>query len=263
MFAPVTLFGESVTFTRVPSELILERLAEGPSSNSARFKTLVELFEEVGCDGTALTEQEVRNSREPNIICTRLGDLEETIIVGAHFDKGRTGGGIVDNWSGAALLPSLYQSLGALKLRHKFLFVGFTGEEVGLLGSKTFVKAAGKAELKKVAALINLDTLGLSSSKVWSSRSDPRLVNILAAIARAMNVPLTGVNIEAVGTTDSEPFRRKGVPVITIHSVTRDNLRILHTQYDALKAVNSEDYLQTYLLVAAFLTFLDGELSKP
>lgn len=68
-----------------------------------------------------------------------MGESPETIVVGAHFDHISAGSGVVDNWSGASLLPSLVQSLNNAPRHHTFVFIGFAGEEQGLIGSDYYV----------------------------------------------------------------------------------------------------------------------------
>ncbi len=75
----------------------------------------------------------------------------------------------MDNWTGAALLPSLYEGLAGVPRRHTFRFVAFSAEERGLLGSKAYVAELGKSH-EVVTAMVNLDTLGLSESEVWVRR---------------------------------------------------------------------------------------------
>jgi Zn-dependent M28 family amino/carboxypeptidase len=109
----------------------------------------------------------MKGSRSPNVICTLPGESGAVILTGAHFDFSGRGKGVVDNWSGAALLPSLYQSLADRPRRHTFVFVGYTGEEAGLLGSQSYVKQLTPEQRSKIAAAVNLDCLGLSSTKLW------------------------------------------------------------------------------------------------
>ncbi len=90
------------------------------------------------------------------------------------------------------MLASLFQSLTDSPRKHTFVFVGFTGEEEGLVGSAFYVKHLAKDQLANIEAMINLDTLGLSSTEVWVSQSDPLLVNRLAAIARSLKLPISG-----------------------------------------------------------------------
>ena len=85
------------------------------------------------------------------------------------------------------------------------------------------------------------------------------MVAALALIAKQMNVPVTGVNVEQVGSTDAEQFAERKIPRITIHSLTQEtwNAHILHTPKDKLSAMRLDDYYQTYRLVAAYVVFLD------
>ena len=121
-----------VEFSRVNAAVIQGRLEMVQRKNSDRQKVLKDLFREVGC--TDLSEQRVPGSREPNIICAHDGAEPGVITVGAHYDAEGHGTAAVDDWSGASLLPSLYQSIETKARRHRFIFVGFSGEEAGLIG---------------------------------------------------------------------------------------------------------------------------------
>lgn len=182
---------------------------------------------------------------------------QATIVVGAHFDHVSQGDGIVDNWSGASLLPSLFQSLAGSPRKHTFVFIGFTGEEEGLVGSAFYVKHLAKDQLANIEAVINLDTLGLGSTEVWVSQSDPLLVNQLATIAKILKLPVTGMNVNGVGKSDEESFIEKNVCTITIHSVTPETLHVLHSSSDNPGAIRFSDYYDTYRLLASYLAALD------
>jgi len=74
-----------------------------------------------------------------------------------------------------------------------------------------------------------------------------------------LNIPVTAVNVEQVGSTDSEQFAARGVPSITIHSLTQEtwNAHILHTSKDKFSAMKLDNYYQTYRLLSAYVAFLD------
>ena len=118
------------------------------------------------------------------------------------------GNGVIDNWSGASLLPSLYQGIAGVPRRHTFRFVALSGEEKGLVGSKAYVRELGKTH-EQVIAMVNMDTLGLAETEVWASHADPKLFQFMDIIATALKLPVSGVNAERVGSTDSESFREK------------------------------------------------------
>jgi hypothetical protein len=247
-------------FHQVPRALVENRLLHVPQSNDGREAELKNLFASVGCKQSEIQEQPVRRHDPPNVTCTLPGITPSLIIVGAHLDHVTKGAGIVDDWSGAAMLPSLYASLETIPRKHTFLFTAFTDEEKGLVGSRFYVRKLDPDDRLKIQAMVNLECLGLSTSEVWTHHADPTLLSGLTGVAKALRLPLTGVNVENVGRDDAMSFRDDHIPTITIHSVTNSTLRVLHSWNDAPAAINQTDYYQTYNLVAAYLAFLDLEL---
>jgi len=241
-------------------EIIEQRLRQYQGDNKQREATLKALFEASGCRGDKLAEQPVKHVKEPNVICTLPGSTPSVIVVGAHFDRVKQSDGVADNWSGASLLPSLFEGLAAQERRHTFVFIGFTAEEEGEIGSKFYVKQLSKEQKTAIRAMVNMDTLGVSSTKVWQSHADKELSNLLGQLAGAMKLPLAGVNVENIGSTDSEQFREAGIPAMTIHSITQETWPILHSPRDQLAAIKLDDFYQTYRLIAAYLSFIDTKL---
>lgn len=252
--------GARIQFRELPQQVIQERFEAAPYKNPQRRETLKKFFEEAGCQGAQLAEQHLKGKRPPNVICTSPGATNSIILVGAHFDHVPLGEGVIDNWSGASLLPSLYQSIADRPRKHTFVFVGFTEEEKGLVGSKFYVKQLTSDQIARTRAMVNLDSLGLGPTKVWASRADPALLNALAVVAEALNLPLKGVNVDRVGRDDAIPFASKKLPTISIHSVTQETWRILHTPKDEMAAASLADFYQSYRLVAAYLAYLDETL---
>ncbi len=258
--APVaTTSTPAVRFIPISREVIEVRLQQFETTNAKRKSRLQRMFQEAGCTGERLREGRVKGSSLPNLVCTLPGETEGMILVGAHYDLAELGKGVADNWTGAALLPTLLESLAGHARRHTFVFVGFTDEEKGLVGSKFYVSQLAPEEKQKVRAMVNLDTLGLSPTKVWVSRADHKLLTALGAVARAMKLPLQGIDVDKVGSSDSESFAQQNIPAITIHSVTQETLPILHSPKDRLEAVRLDDYYQSYRLIAAYLSFLDTQ----
>lgn len=248
-----------IHFAPVPSEVVEQRLKAYTVKNNSREPAVRMLFEDAGCGDDKLSEQKVGGTKAPNLICTLSGSSETEIVVGAHFDLIEAGHGVIDNWTGASLLPSLYQGLDTIPRRHTFRFVAFAGEEKGLLGSHAYVKQVLKTH-EPVVAMVNMDTLGLAESEVWVSGSDPKLMGMLQGTAQATHLPLTGMNVPDGASTDSASFMAKRIPAITIHSLTPGALTLLHSRNDKIEAVNLERYYRTYRLVLAFAAVLDSQL---
>jgi len=248
---------QSRRYFQVQPDVIEDRLHLYHGKDAERRVTLTRLFEEVGCIGDRLEVQMVEKADAPNVICTLPGSTEEVIVVGAHFDRVDKGDGVADNWSGASLLPSLYQSLSSEKRWHTFVFIGFSDEEEGFLGSKFYADHLTKEELASIQSMINLDTLGLDSTRVWASRSNPDLVSLLDEVAASTKLPLDVMDVEHVGNSDGSSFRRHNVPVLTLHSVTPGNIKILHSKKDKFSAIHLDDYYDSYKLIVSYLVTLD------
>lgn len=98
-----------------------------------------------------------------------------TVVLGAHFDhlgfgedgnsreverKGLIHNGADDNASGTAALIELARMLKSAKLKHNnYLFIAFSGEELGLYGSKYFTEHPS-VDLSGVNYMINMDMVG-------------------------------------------------------------------------------------------------------
>jgi Peptidase family M28 len=246
-----------VQATYVLAEKVQQRLDEYKGDDTKREAALLQMFRDAGCAPENLSEQPVPHRKQPNVICVLPGRESATIVVGAHFDHVSDGQGVVDNWSGASMLPSLLQSLMGAPRKHTYIFVGFTGEEDGLLGSAFYVKHLPAEQLAKIESMVNLDTMGLGPTLVWVSQSDPLLVNQLNIVAHAMKLPLAGVDVNGFGESDEESFIRKRVCVLTVHSLTSATIHILHSAEDNEKALRFSDYYDTYRLLATYLTVKD------
>jgi Peptidase family M28 len=249
----------------VPQELVQERLQRYAGNDSQRAATIKEMFAQAGCSGDHLTEQPVKGSKLSNLICVLPGTGDRVIIVGAHYDHIPAGDGVVDNWSGASLLPSLYEAVNIVPRRHTFIFVSFTDEEKGEVGSHYYAKEMTKEQVAATDAMVNMDTLGLAPTEIWTTHSDKRLTNLLVSLADQLKMPISGVNVEKVGTTDSEQFAARKIASITIHSLTQEtwSAGILHSSKDKLSVIKLDDYYQTYRLVATYLALLDTALPPP
>lgn len=246
-----------------PRRVIENRLKSFRNDNRDREETIRQLLSDSGCEKSNLSEQSAKLGLPPNVICVLPGETQETIVVGAHTDKvTNAGDGVVDNWSGASLLPSLLYSLSAQKRRHTFVFVGFTAEEQGMVGSEYYVEHLAPNDRARIEAMVNMDSLGLTDTKVWASHADKELLDTLTSVASASKLPVEPGNVDNIGTTDSESFATYHIPRITLHSVISENMQVLHSRDDNLAAVNVDDYYKSYRLIAEYLACLDRVLKR-
>ncbi len=107
-----------------------------------------------------------------NIVAFLDNGKENTIVIGAHYDHlgwGEQGSlyrgekaihnGADDNASGVAIMLNLAAELKNINTNNNYLFMAFSGEEMGLLGSNYFVKNT-TIDLSKVNYMINMDMVG-------------------------------------------------------------------------------------------------------
>jgi Zn-dependent M28 family amino/carboxypeptidase len=256
---------ENLQYHPVSRQVVEARLLKYARDNKQREATLRQMFADAGCDEHHLSEQAVKESKLPNVICVLPGSSDKVIIVGAHFDRVSEGDGVVDNWSGASLLPSLYEATKVAPRHHSYIFIGFTDEEQGEVGSRFYVQQMTREQVAATDAMVNMDTLGLASTEVWTSHSDKLLAGALAYMAQRLNVPLTTFNVEQIASTDAEQFAERQIPRITIHSLTQAtwDAGILHSSKDKISAIRFDDYYQTYRLLAAYIAFLDMDDGVP
>ena len=287
VISPASANGADLEVHAVTSAVLRQRLRELPTNNSERAERLYETFREAGCQEPNLSKQTVKGTEVPNVICTLPGRSDEVVVVGAHLDANKGSSGALDNWSGAVLLTSLYQGLSMSPSRyHTYVFVAFTGQlpaeggrrwisgnlfvpasvrsrawlRRGLRGSKGFVKQLRKEQRSKIRAMVNLECIGASPTKIGVSQSNNLLASNLIHLSRIMEQEISGMNVDKAGISDNQPFDKVGIPTITIHSLDEQIAPLLHSPQDKLELIDFEEYEKTYHLTALYLVYLDDVL---
>jgi Zn-dependent M28 family amino/carboxypeptidase len=107
--------------------------------------------------------QETRTTN--NVIAeTRGGDPDNTVFLGAHLDSVTKGPGINDNGSGSAGLLEVAQELAentayGKQPRNKVKFAFWSAEELGLVGSESYVERLTEEQLKQIKLYLNFDMI--------------------------------------------------------------------------------------------------------
>jgi hypothetical protein len=257
------LSAQNISFRLQTEEVVATHLRSFSTKNGEREALIRKWLAESGCQGANLREQALDRKFPPNVICVLPGETQDAIVVGAHTDHvTEYGDGVVDNWTGAVLLPALLYSLNAQPRHHTWIFVGFSAEERGLVGSRYYADHLTSEQRASIEGMVNVDSLGLGPTEVWATHSDKVLLDALGPIAFVSKLPISEMNVEKVGSTDAESFVRYQIPRITLHSVTQKTLPILHSPFDKMAAIKMDDYYTSYRLIAEYLAYLDNVL-KP
>ncbi|SRR5579884_218362 len=257
LFLLSATLAQKVQFTPMSKSAVLDRMKNVPRTNQERAAKIKELFAAAGCNGNSLSEEQVEGADAPNVVCRMGNEDSETIIVGAHYDRPSSAQRFVDDWSGASLLPAVYQSLRQRKRSHSFIFVAFADQGTDPAGARAFAHHLKEPQIKHTEAMVNVDALGFSPTKVWTAHSNKELVHDLIVMVYALKLPASQIDLAAMGNTDSDPFAALHIPQITIHSLTQQDV-VSHST----TPFRPGNYYDTYRLLCGYLAYLDQTL-KP
>ena len=214
-----------------------------------------------------------------NVVAVLEGEgplADETIVIGAHYDHLGHGGpgslapwtseihnGADDNASGAATLLELAQRLATQgkKPRRRIVFLAFTGEERGLLGSEYYVKNP-RFPLEKTIAMFNLDMVGrLQNDKLMvygtgtSSLFDP----LIEGLTKKLGFQLTK-HPGGFGPSDHSSFYAKKIPVLHFFTGTHSDY---HRPSDDTDKLNIAGMRRVADLVAEVILATDAAEQRP
>jgi len=200
-----------------------------------------------------------------NVVGFDDNGAERTIVIGAHYDHlghGHFGSrhtgkdhpihnGADDNASGVAVLLELareFQQPG--HNTYNYLYIAFSGEEMGLLGSSFFVKNP-TINLKSVDYMLNLDMVGRMKNRtliVNGTGTSPLWGNLIVK-AQPKNWELNvTANQSGTGPSDHTSFYLKDLPVLAFFSGVHKDY---HTPADDINTLN-------YKGMAHILDFVHG-----
>lgn len=200
------------------------------------------------------------------------GKLPGTIVVGAHYDHLGFGGryslapdkrvphvGADDNASGVAGLLEIARTLASnrAQLKRDVLFLAFSGEETGVLGSTHFTHLRGDGGMKQIAAMLNLDMVGrlrVSGLTVLGAESAAEWADLVGAACDKARVQCTSSG-DGYGPSDHSPFYAAGVPVLHFFTGTHSDY---HKPSDTADTINAAGTAQVANIVSTLVQALDG-----
>jgi len=209
------------------------------------------------------------------------------IVVGAHVDHlglGQTAGSLAredeknqihfgadDNASGVAGVLEIAQYLADLKARgglpakRDLLIAVWSGEEVGLLGSRHFVRnrmdSSGQTLDSQIAAYLNMDMIGrlrkslviqgVGSSSFWPKELERSNVQV--------GVPIT-IQEDSYLPTDATSFYVQGVPLLSAFTGAHEDY---HTPRDTADKVNYQGQEKIVKLMTSLVRSLLVQDEEP
>ncbi|HYF40565.1 MAG TPA: M28 family peptidase [Gemmatimonadales bacterium] len=186
----------------------------------------------------ATVRSDIQRSETSNVLGRlpgRGGLARQAVLIGGHYDHFGIGtavggdsiyNGAEDNASGTAAVLTLAEAFARSDVRpgRSLVFVGFTAEESGLLGSQAFV-ARPTVPLSHIAAILNLDVMNLYGrtrdvSAVGLDQSSLAGVFTRAAAAEGLKVSSNRANLLRgfFFRSDHFPLARAGVPGLSLEN---------------------------------------------
>ncbi len=207
-----------------------------------------------------------------NVIAFIDNAVENTVVIGAHYDHlgwGESGGslyrgdpaihnGADDNASGVSLMLELARAIKTKNLKgNNYLFVAFSGEELGLYGSKSFIKDA-TIDVSSINYMLNFDMVGRldkENTMAVNGVGTSPLFKAKALSVREGNLKLKTTE-SGMGPSDHASFYMADKPVL--HFYTGNNSDY-HKPSDDAYLINYKGMTQVFDFTYALITDLDDE----
>ena len=194
----------------------------------------------------------------------------QTIVIGAHIDhlgrspasaldpdaKDAIRNGADDNASGSAAVLELARILRAHPTRRSVLFVNFTGEELGLLGSQYFVEHS-PVPVESMVAMLNFDMIGRlrgDSLIVYGVATAREMPAMLDSANATLGLTIRGVG-DGFGPSDHSSFFARGVPVLHFFTNTHDDY---HRASDDVARINAPGTAKVVALAERVVRAIDA-----
>ncbi|WP_026451390.1 M20/M25/M40 family metallo-hydrolase [Aequorivita capsosiphonis] len=210
-----------------------------------------------------------------NLIAYLDNKAENTVVIGAHYDHLGMGGegslyregpaihnGADDNASGVAMMLHLADSLrkDGSPRNNNYLFIAFSGEEEGLLGSNYFVKNP-TIDTKKLTYMINMDMVGRLNAEntlaVYGLGTSPIFKQTVNANAGDLNII---ENESGVGPSDHTSFYLADIPVLHFFTGQHEDY---HKPSDDTEKVNFEGMEMVSNYIFSIIKDLDSQKKLP
>lgn len=217
-------------------------------------------------------QKNLEKIEEPNVVGYIPGESGKTVVVSAHLDhlgihEGKVYPGADDDGSGSSAILMMAKNIIELKkanfpFQNGILFVWFTGEESGLLGSEVF---ANVPTIKKenIICNLNVDMIG-RNDQIHQGNTDylyligsDRISQRLHEISEQVNERCCQLKLDYTYNDEKDPnryyyrsdhynFAEKGIPVIFYFKGVHEDY---HKPTDTVDKIELDSYLKACRLV--------------
>lgn len=196
-------------------------------------------------------ETKIGEGEARNVVGELRGRAEpgEVVLLAAHLDSWDLGAGAIDNGSGvlAVLEATRAVARAGRRPRRSLRVVFFAGEEVGLVGSRSYV-ARHAPNLRRIVAMMNLDMVGWPEG--YGATGHPEGDALFAQLTRLPPLDSLGLSAQVDHGggpgSDHQPFLLAGVPTIYVRtSLPPEVVRWYHNAGDTLDKLDLDSVRRT------------------
>ncbi len=213
-------------------------------------KDAIELIRSDAKTAKILLQQEEYKGQSHNVVAEIPGEVDEWIVLTAHYDSTSLSQGAYDNMSGSVGILGVAEYFVKNPHHYGLRFVWCGSEERGLLGSKAYC-AAHEEELSKVVLNINLDMIGCIMGKfIACCTTEDALTHYLKYMGNELGWQIAVR--QDVYSSDSTPFADKGVPAVSFARIAPQNTATIHNSYDTMAVMKGEQMVADIAFITAF-----------
>ena len=203
-----------------------------------------------------------RKIKQKNVVAIIPGISDSILVYSAHYDHlGKMGSatyfpGASDNASGTALLLALANNYKKIKNnKYTMVFIAFSGEEVGLLGSHYFVEHP-LINLKKIKFLTNIDIAGDATNGITVVNGSvfKYQFDLLNSINKQVDLLPEIRSRGKAAISDHYFFSEKNIPSFFMY--TNGGKGYYHDVYDQAKELSLNNIEGLYNLLIQFYSKL-------
>src|SRR4051812_1192011 len=184
------------------------------------------------------------SARTENVIAETPGGTDDHVVMaGGHLDSVRGGPGIDDNGSGVAALIEAAVAIGPNPPGAKVRIGFWAAEELGLIGSRHYVRSLDRADRDRIEAYLNFDMVGSPNAvpAVYGDGASRELARVLRASSdvklgdasvgqssdhtwfQVERIPISGLY---TGSSETGPGGRQRDPCYHLACDTRENVNL-------------------------------------
>lgn len=213
-------------------------------------KKAVEIIHSGAQKARILLEQTEYKGCSYNVVAELPGEVDEWIVVNAHYDTTGLSSGAYDNMSGCIGVLGVAEAFCGRKHRYGLRFIWHGSEEKGLLGSKAYCIEHEK-DLHKIVLNINMDMIGCIMGRFAAiCTAEEKLVHYIQYMAAELGMGMDAK--DGVRSSDSTPFADKGIPAVSFARYAPSHTAMIHNRYDTWKVMSPKQLEKDIAFIVAF-----------